>query len=74
MALPVLEKSPLKADDQFFGPVLFVTGGKSRYVQAEDRAGIEKHFPGARVEVIAGSGHNPHMETRAEFVQAVLSG
>ncbi len=71
-ALPVLEKSPLQPGDQFFGPTLFITGGKSRYVQPEDRAAIERHFPSARVEVIAGSGHNPHMETRAEFVAAVL--
>jgi pimeloyl-ACP methyl ester carboxylesterase len=70
-ALPELEKTPLKPEDQFFGPVLFITGGKSRYVAAEDRAVIEKHFPGARVEVVAESGHNPHMETRAAFVAAV---
>jgi len=70
-ALPELEKSPLNDDDQYSGPTLFITGGKSRYVATEDRVTIEKHFPGARIEVVAESGHNPHMETRAAFVAAV---
>jgi pimeloyl-ACP methyl ester carboxylesterase len=71
-SLPVIEKNSLKDDDRFSGPTLFIKGGKSRYVQPEDSAIIERHFPGAQVEVIAGSGHNPHMETREEFVRAVL--
>ena len=70
-SLPELERSPLAEGERFAGPTLFVTGGKSRYVQAGDVGAIEAHFPGAQVEVIAGSGHNPHMEARAEFVKAV---
>ena len=72
-ALPALEASPLRADDRFEGPVRFVTGGKSRYVGAADHAVIRGHFPQASIEVIAASGHNPHMETRGEFVAAVLA-
>ena len=72
-ALPALEATPLVATDQFCGPVLFVTGGKSRYVVEADLPVIAGHFQQARVQVIAGSGHNPHMETRAEFVAAVLA-
>ena len=70
-ALPELEGNPLASEDRFYGPVLFVTGGKSRYVRDEDFSVITAHFPKARVKVIAESGHNPHMETRAEFVVAV---
>ncbi len=73
-ALPELEKTPLEPEDRFFGPTLFIVGGKSRYVEAEDRTVIEGHFPGARIEVVAESGHNPHMETRAAFVAAVMGG
>lgn len=72
-ALPEVERNPLADDETFAGPTLFITGGKSRYVQTGDLAAIEAHFPGARVEIIAGSGHNPHMEARAEFVAAVRS-
>lgn len=70
-ALPVLEKTPLTDGDRFTGPVLFVTGGKSRYVVPTDWAVIERHFPQAKLEVIADSGHNPHMEMREAFVHAV---
>ncbi len=70
-ALPEVERNPLGEGESFAGPTLFVAGGKSRYVQAGDLGAIEAHFPGARVEIIAGSGHNPHMETRTEFVALV---
>jgi len=70
--LPVMEGTPLTDADRFSGQVLFITGGKSRYVQPEDRELIERHFPTARIETIAESGHNPHMETRTAFVQAVM--
>lgn len=70
-ALPALEANPLREGERFEGGALFVTGGKSNYVRAEDRALIARHFPGARVEVIAAAGHNPHMETRGEFVRIV---
>lgn len=70
-ALPEIEGNPLASEDKFNGPVLFVAGGKSRYVRDEDLSVITAHFPQAKVKTIAESGHNPHMETRAEFVRAV---
>lgn len=70
-ALPALEANPLQAGERFAGPALFVRGGKSRYVKDEDAAAIAAHFPAARLETIAAAGHNPHMETRAEFCAAV---
>lgn len=68
-ALPVLEKNCLKPGEHFSGPTLFVLGGRSRYAEASDHALIKKHFPAARIEVIADSGHNPHMDSREEFVR-----
>ncbi|MDR1012157.1 MAG: alpha/beta hydrolase, partial [Opitutaceae bacterium] len=70
-ALPVLEANPLREGGRFEGPALFVAGEKSNYVREEDHAAIARHFPMARVVTIAASGHNPHMETRAEFVRVV---
>jgi esterase len=76
-ALPALEASPLdgleagRAPETFAGPVLVVRGGKSRYVTDEDAGRITEHFPAARVATIAMAGHNPHMETRAEFCAEV---
>jgi pimeloyl-ACP methyl ester carboxylesterase len=69
--LPALEKSPLGPGDSFPGPALFITGGKSRYVEPGDHAEILRHFPAAAIRTIPGSAHNPHMETRGEFVSLI---
>lgn len=73
-ALGALEKNSLttgEQGDRFEGPALFVAGGKSDYIGAEDEATIRRHFPAARFETIGESGHNPHMETREKFVALV---
>jgi pimeloyl-ACP methyl ester carboxylesterase len=70
-ALPELERSPLREEERFDGDVLVVTGAKSGYVGPGDWAALSGHFPRARLEVVAGAGHNPHMEKRAEFVRVV---
>ncbi len=72
-ALGELERNPIAAGDRFAGPALFITGAKSGYVKPDDRDAILQHFPSARFEVIAGSGHNPHIEAREAFVRAVTA-
>ena len=71
-ALPELEKSPLHATDRYEGPVRIIAGGKSNYVEPSDHRAIQAHFSAAVITVLAGSGHNPHMEVREAFVAAVL--
>lgn len=70
-ALPTMEKNCLVGNDQYGGPTLFIAGGRSQYVQPEDHEVIQRHFPTARIEVIAESGHNPHMDQREQFVEMV---
>lgn len=70
-ALTQVEANPVGGGERFAGPVLVVRGGKSRYVTDEDAVKITEHFPAARLETIAAAGHNPHMETRADFCAAV---
>jgi esterase len=70
-ALPELEGNPLGAADRHPGPALFLTGERSPYVRPGDRELILGHFPTARIEVIPGSGHTPHIEAREAFVRAV---
>ena len=70
-SLPQLERNPLAPGDRFDGTALFVAGGKSSYVRPQDHAAILRHFPGARIEVLPNSGHNPHIDGRAAFVAAV---
>ncbi|MSU51906.1 MAG: alpha/beta fold hydrolase [Opitutaceae bacterium] len=72
VALPELEKNPLAPADCFGGAVLFLAGEKSTYIEPEDHAMIRAHFPAAEIRVMSGAGHNPHMETRAAFVEAVV--
>lgn len=72
-ALPELERSPLADGERYAGPTRFILGEKSRYVVAADHAGIRTHFPCAEFAVIAGSGHNPHMDAREAFTRAVLA-
>ncbi|GAB5560066.1 MAG: alpha/beta fold hydrolase [Synoicihabitans sp.] len=70
-ALPELEDNPLRESERFSGAVLFILGGKSRYVAASDHALIQQHFPAVHIQVLADSGHNPHMQSRAEFQAAI---
>lgn len=72
-AVPELEKNPLREEDRFPGPVRVIAGEKSNYIEAPDHAVIRRHFPAAKIVTVAGSGHNPHMETREAFVGAVLA-
>jgi esterase len=70
-SLEELERNPLAPADRFEGPALFIAGGRSPYIRAEDHAAIRRHFPAARVEVLPRSGHNPHIDAREAFVAAV---
>jgi esterase len=70
-SLPELERNPLLSGDRFAGPTLFVAGGKSNYIEPEDTKVIQEHFPAAKLVTIEAAGHNPHMETRAEFVRVI---
>jgi pimeloyl-ACP methyl ester carboxylesterase len=72
-ALPAIEKNPLGSGDRFDGETIFLAGGKSNYVEAEDHAAIRTHFPAAQLRILPNSGHNPHMESRDEFVATLVA-
>ncbi len=72
-ALAHLESNPLRGGERFAGPVRFIVGGRSDYVRPADKAFIHEYFPAARLETIAGAGHNPHIETREAFVALVAA-
>ncbi len=71
-ALPDLVGNPVGPDDRYDGPTLFILGGRSSFVSAEDHAAIRRHFPAAQIETLPDSGHNPHLEAREAFVELVL--
>jgi esterase len=70
-ALAALKSSPLAPGDRFLGPSFFVAGGRSPYIRVEDEELIRTHFPAANLLRLPHSGHNPHLESRADFIAAV---
>ena len=56
---------------QFKGPVLFLSGGASDYVQPHHHDRIKALFPNAEFQQIAGAGHWLHAEKPREFETAV---
>jgi len=70
-ALPELVQSPLGPEERFEGPAQFILCGRSNFVRPEDHALIRRHFPRAALHLLAGSGHNPHLEAREAFVALV---
>jgi pimeloyl-ACP methyl ester carboxylesterase len=72
-SLPEILGNPLATGEVWEGPTRFLRGGKSSYIRDEDLAGIRAHFPRADVVTLPDSGHNPHFEARAGFVEATLA-
>ncbi|WP_323790039.1 alpha/beta fold hydrolase [Thalassovita sp.] len=56
---------------QFDGPVLFLSGAQSDYVQVQHRPTIKTLFPNAAFAKIPGAGHWLHAEKPREFEAAV---
>jgi Predicted hydrolases or acyltransferases (alpha/beta hydrolase superfamily) len=46
----------------YSGPVLFIKGGASDYLQTEHQPAIRQHFPNASAKIIPGCGHWLHAE------------
>ena len=53
------------------GPVLFLAGGRSDYVRAEDHGLIRRLFPTAKIESIPTAGHWVHAEDPPAFLARV---
>jgi len=74
--LDVLEREMSKilafptVSGQFDGPVLFLSGAQSDYVQAQHRPAIKSLFPNASFAKIPGAGHWLHAEKPREFEAA----
>ncbi|MFP4228064.1 MAG: alpha/beta fold hydrolase [Salinivenus sp.] len=69
--------APVQPNGQAYeGPALFVRGGESDYVRADDEPDIRSLFPNARIETIDGAGHWVHVDasdTLAEMVTDFLT-
>lgn len=72
-ALPQLFREGVCPPDRFAGPTLFVRGGRSRFVSADDFPRIREIFPHAVLETIADAGHNVHFDHPEAFAECLLS-
>lgn len=52
----------------YMGPVLFLKGADSAYIQEKHREEIDRLFPAAQLQVIEGTGHWLHAEKTDTFV------
>ncbi len=59
------------ADGQYLGPVLFIKGGDSDYIQPTHQPIILALFPQAKAKIIQGTGHWLHAEKPAAFAKIV---
>ncbi|XP_048522733.1 uncharacterized protein LOC109541308 [Dendroctonus ponderosae] len=57
---------------EYKGPVLFLGGGKSDYIQKTDFPKILKFFPNAQLKYIEGAGHWLHAEKPNEFLKITI--
>jgi pimeloyl-ACP methyl ester carboxylesterase len=72
-SLPEILGNSLAVGEVWDGQTRFLRGGKSNYIRDEDAGLIRAHFPQADVITLPDSGHNPHFEARAGFVEAALA-
>ena len=56
----------------FDRPVLFIRGGKSNYIQDEDKSIICQYYPQAQIETITEAGHWIHAEKPKELLELIL--
>jgi pimeloyl-ACP methyl ester carboxylesterase len=53
---------PIHSDNEYEGPVLFVKGGSSQYINNEHLEVINRYFPEYRLETIENAGHWVHAD------------
>jgi len=63
---PRLAHAP-EGDGPFEGPVLFIKGADSAYIQEKHREEIRQRFPEADLRIITGTGHWLHAEKPDSF-------
>ncbi|WP_139958638.1 alpha/beta fold hydrolase [Flavicella sediminum] len=62
---------PLPAFAEFDGPTLFLKGGNSGYIAAEDEGQIKAHFSDSEIVTVKNAGHWLHAENPSDFLKEV---
>lgn len=70
-SLQVIRQNSLQGDDQYRGPTLLVSGGKSDFVVGDDVADLKQYFPNLKAVSLPNAGHNVHVEDRKGFLDTL---
>lgn len=65
-------RQPISHPGPFARPALFIRGGKSNYLNAEDEPRIRELFPQAQIQTILEAGHWVHADEPDEFLRLLL--
>ncbi|NND87869.1 MAG: alpha/beta fold hydrolase [Flavobacteriaceae bacterium] len=63
----------LPASTRYEGPVLFLRGERSGYIEDIDLLSIKRHFPQAVLKTVSSAGHWLHAENPDEFYRYVMN-
>jgi pimeloyl-ACP methyl ester carboxylesterase len=66
-------REPVAGGAPFPGPVLFIRGGQSDYLQPGDEPLLREWFPAAEIQTIPAAGHWLHADQPEEFLRLVLN-
>jgi len=72
-SLPHIRQNSLLESDRFDKPVLLVRGANSDFIDYEDAGEMQCWFSHLREEIVAGAGHNVHVENGSGFLE-ILNG
>jgi len=72
-ALPNLFRQIPHDGQRYEGPVLFLRGERSRFIEDSDEEMIRRFFPFVRMQTIADAGHNVHFDQPGAFVEQLVS-
>lgn len=65
-------RQPVSHPESFTKPALFIRGGKSKYINAEDEPLIRELFPQSQILTIAEASHWVHADQPDEFLRLLL--
>ena len=79
MNLPAIQNNyseiyaAVQSDETYEGPTLFIKGGQSDYIDANELSRIQQTFPQALLVTIPDAGHWVHAEAPKAFFEKVLT-
>jgi esterase len=71
--LETIRTNPLNTGDAFSNQTLLIKGGQSNFIELSDLPNMEVYFPKLDFVCLERAGHNPHIDSKEEFVRILLN-